>query len=183
MVMVLAGIVAVEVILVETLLFHNEHTLKIFGVRSNDVREKEEDETRRESKSVEKEFFSQESSLGPLHKILERAGVEVTPEMLRDLPPPSQVEDLYGREGPIIIGLETCQRFRDSIKPEDAFIGPAGMFNTGTNLIDVSLSANCYIPEKVAKYGKMSKGMRMQVSLLFYLCSPAKIRDIFKIIF
>lgn len=62
-----------------------------------------------------------------LVEILTDAGVEEldVPTVL-SLPKWSQVTKLYG-DGPVVIGLETCQRFRETIPPDDASIGTAGM--------------------------------------------------------
>ena len=64
--------------------------------------------------------------------ILTRAGVdedEVDDETKMQLPSLSEVESLYGSE-PTIIGLDTCEAFRQTVIPEDAYLAPAGMFNT-----------------------------------------------------
>jgi hypothetical protein len=59
--------------------------------------------------------------------ILTDAGVEEldVPTIL-SLPKWSQVTKLYG-DGPVVIGLETCQTFRDTIPVDDASIGTAGV--------------------------------------------------------
>lgn len=61
-----------------------------------------------------------------LVEILTDAGVEEldVPTVL-SLPKWSQVTKLYG-DGPVVIGLETCQRFRETIPLDDASIGTAG---------------------------------------------------------
>ena len=69
------------------------------------------------------------SSLRSLEEILERAGVDVTQEIKEQLPPMEDVQSMYGSE-PIIHGLDTCQAFQNTIESSDAFIAPAGMFNT-----------------------------------------------------
>ena len=59
--------------------------------------------------------------------ILTDAGVEEldVPTIL-SLPKWNQVTKLYG-DGPVVIGLETCQTFRDTIPVDDASIGTAGV--------------------------------------------------------
>jgi hypothetical protein len=65
--------------------------------------------------------------------ILEDAGVEdIDAASIAKLPTWSQVVKLYG-EKPVVYGLDTCERFRNTIPKDDASIGTAGLFNTGTN--------------------------------------------------
>lgn len=68
-------------------------------------------------------------SLLSLEEILKRAGVEVTDEIRNQLPPKENFASMYGSE-PIIVGLERCERFQNTVDLSDAYIGPAGMFNT-----------------------------------------------------
>jgi hypothetical protein len=71
------------------------------------------------------------------------------------------VTDLYGNTNdPVIYGLDTCERFRRTTPPDDASIGTAGLFNTGTNPLSMYLQANCEIPTNT--HDKF-KGMRWQV--------------------
>lgn len=65
--------------------------------------------------------------------ILEDAGVQdIDAESIAKLPTWSQVRKLYG-DKPVVYGLETCERFRNTIPKDDASVGTAGLFNTGTN--------------------------------------------------
>jgi hypothetical protein len=65
--------------------------------------------------------------------ILEDAGVEdIDAASIAKLPTWSQVVKLYG-DKPVVYGLDTCERFRNTIPKDDASIGTAGLFNTGTN--------------------------------------------------
>ena len=68
-------------------------------------------------------------TLRSLEEILKRAKVEVTEEIRKQLPPKEDVLSMYG-EKPIILGLDRCETFRNTVVKGDAFIGPAGMFNT-----------------------------------------------------
>jgi len=65
----------------------------------------------------------------PLDVILRKAGVTLTDDLIKSLPPPDEVESMYGNK-PIILGLDRCAAFRKAIPAEDAFIAPAGMFNS-----------------------------------------------------
>ena len=76
----------------------------------------------------------------PLLKILRQAGYDFndikvfTPEVLDSLPKWSDVVELYG--GPVILGLESCKRFRDTVPSDARTLGIAGMFNSGTNILN-----------------------------------------------
>lgn len=106
--------------------------------------------------------YSEQQGIQPLEVILKSAGVNVTEEIQKSLPPLGGIVDAYGSH-PIIVGEERCHEFQASIPPGEAFIAPAGMFNTGTNLLQSLLSKNCYLPEKVKKYGEGHIGIRYQV--------------------
>lgn len=97
--------------------------------------------------------------------IIRDAGLynKVTPEVLEQLPTWDQVIDLVGPE-PQIHGLDTCQAFQNSIEPAERFIAPAGIFNSGTNLMAELLIANCFNPERSKKYGRQNTGVRWQVN-------------------
>lgn len=70
----------------------------------------------------------EQAVLGREHlvEILTEAGVEEldVPTIL-SLPKWSSVTKLYG-DGPVVIGLETCAKFRETIPVDDASIGTAG---------------------------------------------------------
>lgn len=94
--------------------------------------------------------------------ILQDAGVqEMDPAAIAKLPTWKQVTDLYGdTKGPVIYGLDSCAKFRKDTPPDDASVGTAGLFNTGTNPLSMYLQANCEIPTNT--HDKF-KGMRWQV--------------------
>lgn len=110
--------------------------------------------------------------------IRQEAGIEVTPEMEANLPSWSQIRAVVG-DTPVILGLESCSVFRDKVPPLERMLGPAGMFNTGTNLVSRLLKQNCEIPERREHYGenqaKEKYGMRWQVPWGKH--TPAKFRD------
>ena len=93
----------------------------------------------------------------------EEVGSELTTEMEAKLPTWKQVRDVVG-ESPVILGLESCQAYRDKVPPLERMLGSSGMFNTGTNLITRLLKENCEIPERQEKFGphqaKEKYGMR-----------------------
>lgn len=79
-------------------------------------------------------------------KILTAADIFLDKELASQLPTWDDIVSMYG-DKPIIYGLETCQVYRDTVKPEDRMLGPAGIFNTGTNLLFELMKANCNIKE------------------------------------
>jgi hypothetical protein len=93
--------------------------------------------------------------------ILHDAGVdELDVAAVLSLPKWETVTKLYGSVGPVIIGLETCEEFQKTIPLDKASIGIAGMFNTGTNPMNMYLEENCIMPNiKHERHG----GMRFQV--------------------
>jgi hypothetical protein len=109
----------------------------------------------------------------------ETADLELTPELEAKLPTWSQVRDVVGT-GPVILGLESCPRFREIVPPLERMMGAAGTFNTGTNLVTHLLKKNCEIPERREQSGpnqsKESYGMRWQVPWGKH--TPAKFRKL-----
>ena len=98
-----------------------------------------------------------------LVNILHSAGVSIDKELADQLPTWNDVVSLYG-DKPIVYGLETCEPYRRMVKPENRMIGPAGMFNTGTNLLYQLLTENCDIAEAHKKRREPRRnGMRWQV--------------------
>lgn len=107
----------------------------------------------------------------------EEANLELTPEMKENLPTWEAVREIVG-DGPVVLGLESCPRFREIVPPLERMLGSAGMFNTGTNLVTHLLKKNCEITERREKAGpnqsKESYGMRWQVPWGKH--TPAKFR-------
>eukprot|EP00581_Thalassiosira_minuscula_P007937 CAMPEP_0183711676 /NCGR_PEP_ID=MMETSP0737-20130205/7129_1 /TAXON_ID=385413 /ORGANISM="Thalassiosira miniscula, Strain CCMP1093" /LENGTH=547 /DNA_ID=CAMNT_0025940243 /DNA_START=30 /DNA_END=1673 /DNA_ORIENTATION=+ len=124
------------------------------------------DDAVRRKKKKSKEELANEETYGAderIVKILHSANVEIDEELAKQLPTWDNVVSLYG-ETPIIRGLETCEPYRQSIAAKDRMTGPAGMFNTGTNLLFELLKENCEIPEARAMHREPRRnGMRWQV--------------------
>lgn len=100
----------------------------------------------------------------PLLDILRLARThKLTDEEWESLPSWEQVVQRFG-DKPRIIGLETCQSYRDQVKPDDRAVGPSGMFNTGTNLLFELLNKNCRIRPPSAKAPTKNHGMLWQVN-------------------
>jgi hypothetical protein len=77
---------------------------------------------------------------------LQDAGVNVTTlskKTLQALPTWESMTKLVGTQSQIV-GLETCQTFRNLVPTgEKRYLGVAGMFNSGTNLLAYLLEGNC----------------------------------------
>ena len=98
-----------------------------------------------------------------LHLIRDNAKINHMSQNTYDaLPTWSLVTSLYG-DRPQIIGKEQCQIFQSQGDLADKFLGVAGPFNTGTNLLADALTRNCALHKKQAKYGKKNLGVRWQV--------------------
>ena len=72
----------------------------------------------------------------PLVVILQAAGLNISDSDRASLPTWSSMTQQYGpslSSGPLIVGMETCERYRQQVPAARRYVGPAGMFNTGTN--------------------------------------------------
>lgn len=101
-----------------------------------------------------------DEDLSPILKILRQGGYDTSisnKAIDRSLLPKwSNILKAYGP--PKIYGLQTCQQFQDTVKKSERNIAPAGLFNTGTNLMQHLLKDNCEW-ETPRRYG----GNRWQV--------------------
>lgn len=90
-------------------------------------------------------------------KILAAANIkQLTSIDAKMLPTWEDITSMYG-DKPVIRGLETCEQYRNMVHPADRTIGPAGLFNTGTNLLWKLMRDNCNIDGEVlwqAPWGK-----------------------------
>lgn len=77
------------------------------------------------------------SDMGVNHSELVERG------LLPEIPAWWQIIDNFGNE-PVILGLERCAAFRQRVHRRH--IAPAGMFSTGTNLLQQMLYDNCHSP-------------------------------------
>ena len=83
----------------------------------------------------------------------QEAGLDLTDAELADLPTWDEIEQVVGKDAPIIHNLESCAAYRNAIPGLDRNIGCSGMFNSGTNLVTQLLKENCIIKERLEKYG------------------------------
>ena len=86
--------------------------------------------------------------------ILEASGINITDDIFARLPTWDIIQSMYG-PSPVIYGIETCSAFQRSIPKNEAYIGPAGTFNTGTNLLADLLPKYCYIESDVKRSGML----------------------------
>lgn len=84
------------------------------------------------------------ASKGPILNILKMAQVRLAPDDYNALP---SWEDVVRRLGekPRMIGLESCQTYREMVPLKRRQVAPAGMFSTGTNLLHELLRVNCLV--------------------------------------
>eukprot|EP00934_Nitzschia_sp_Nitz4_P000262 Nitzschia sp. Nitz4//scaffold66_size103028//96921//98281//NITZ4_004517-RA/size103028-snap-gene-0.148-mRNA-1//-1//CDS//3329556407//262//frame0 len=78
----------------------------------------------------------------PLLEVLRWAGVNLSAIDVNSLPTWKEVADRFGDE-PVVLGQDTCQAFRESIPPRQRVLGVAGPFNSGTNILALTLINNC----------------------------------------
>jgi hypothetical protein len=103
----------------------------------------------------------------PILNLLQEAGLDVrtlSSEIVASIPSWSQVTALYGHQ-PRIYGMDqgVCDAFQQSSNPAEHFLGVAGTFNTGTNLLAALLIQNCHLPARIKVHGPGSPGIRWQV--------------------
>lgn len=71
-----------------------------------------------------------------------RFGVRIDDVTLASMPSLRDFERLYG-EDVVLVGTETCADFRSRVPEGQRVVGPAGTFNTGTNLATKLINSNC----------------------------------------
>ena len=99
-----------------------------------------------------------------LNLLRDNAGLEdISEKTYNDLPTWSQVTSMYGNEGRLIGKDRHCKAFLADGQLSEKFMGPAGQFNSGTNLLADTLISNCVLPKREAKYGKKQNGIKWQV--------------------
>jgi hypothetical protein len=82
----------------------------------------------------------------PILALLKEAGVgDLSVGKIQSLPTWNQVVELYGDET-IVLGTDRCEAYRKMTPPSEAYVGVAGLFNTGTNLLEYHLRANIRHP-------------------------------------
>ena len=72
-----------------------------------------------------------------------------------ELPTVDEIRGMYGSHSHIV-GLDTCDAYRANVIPEMRVMGPAGLFNSATNLLFKLMSLNCINPDRVRAASKAS---------------------------
>lgn len=81
------------------------------------------------------------------------------------LPPVEEIQSMYGTKS-YIVGLERCEDYREAVEPEHRLMGPAGLFNSATNLLYKLLTLNCV--NMARKRAASKRGYRMGKSGMMY---------------
>jgi hypothetical protein len=82
----------------------------------------------------------------PILELLEEAGVkDLSVGRIQTLPKWTQVVELYGDET-IVVGMDRCEEYRRKTPPSEVYVAVAGLFNTGTNLLEYHLRMNLKHP-------------------------------------
>ena len=90
------------------------------------------------------------STTGRLARLAQKKGEDLRQQAT--LPSIEEIQSMYGNHS-YIVGLERCDEYRDSISPKDRIMGPAGIFNSATNLLNRLLKINCVNQDRV-QYAK-----------------------------
>ena len=72
-----------------------------------------------------------------------------------ELPTVDEIRGMYGSHSHIV-GLDTCDAYGANVIPEMRVMGPAGLFNSATNLLFKLMSLNCINPDRVRAASKAS---------------------------
>ena len=82
-----------------------------------------------------------------LMRILRHVGIENATQLSEDdrrlLPTWEEVVDRVGRNGPKILGLETCKAYKANVPKDKRRLAVAGPFNSGTHYLHQVLMDNC----------------------------------------
>jgi len=68
---------------------------------------------------------------------------------------------MYGNRS-YVLGLDRCKDFKEAVHPENRLMGPAGIFNSATNLLNKLLKLNCVNTARLHKSYKAPTGMLLQ---------------------
>lgn len=88
---------------------------------------------------------SSDSSSIQMSTMLQEAGLtNISEADLAALPKLEQLKRQYGNieTGPVMTGMDSCERYRQQVKQRRRYAAPAGMFNTGTNALAFHLEHN-----------------------------------------
>jgi hypothetical protein len=83
--------------------------------------------------------------------MLQKAGLtKISQADLARLPTLEQWKRQYGNVhlGPVITGMDSCERYRQQVQQRRRYAAPAGMSNTGTNALFFHLKHNLQATQK-----------------------------------
>ena len=90
------------------------------------------------------------STTGRLARLAQKKGEDLRQQAT--LPSIEEIQSMYGNHS-YIVGLERCDEYRNLTPPKDRIMGPAGIFNSATNLLNRLLKINCVNQDRV-QYAK-----------------------------
>ena len=88
-------------------------------------------------------------------RLAKRLGKMESLKRRADLPTVDEIQGMYGSHSHIV-GLDTCNAYKANVIPEMRVMGPAGLFNSATNLLFKLMSLNCINPDRVRAAAKAS---------------------------
>lgn len=96
-------------------------------------------------------------------RALRKSNLEESAKQKATLPSLEDIQQMYGADSHIV-GLDRCEAFRDAVEPEFRIMGPAGLFNSATNLLNKLLKLNCSneVRRRTKKYKAGNTGMLLQ---------------------
>lgn len=109
-----------------------------------------------------------QKNVEPFMKLLRHADVADTPELRSQFPDWQVVVDRFG-DKPVIVGLERCQQFRETVPLAKRWLAAAGAFNSGTNFLFDMLTKNCRIPGPRKSSGE-GVGGKQPIEKMYFLC-------------
>mmetsp|Transcript_5479 Transcript_5479/g.11926 ORF Transcript_5479/g.11926 Transcript_5479/m.11926 type:complete len:455 (+) Transcript_5479:106-1470(+) len=103
------------------------------------------------------------SGFVPSISVREARAAETTTKQLREaeLPTLDEIQAMYGNRS-YVLGLDRCKDFKEAVHPENRLMGPAGIFNSATNLLNKLLKLNCVNTARLHKSYKAPTGMLLQ---------------------
>eukprot|EP00956_Cyclotella_meneghiniana_P022931 scaffold43948_cov49-Cyclotella_meneghiniana.AAC.4 len=116
------------------------------------------DESDAEKYSMEPEDILQRAGVDPSEgympqlsykqsRMNERKGITVE-RKTAVLPSLEEIQSMYGSKSHVI-GLERCEEYRNTVPHIDRLMGPAGLFNSATNLLATLLRMNCFNADRI----------------------------------
>jgi hypothetical protein len=88
-----------------------------------------------------------------------------------------KIGERLGPRSPIILGLEKCSEYRNMIPFRQRIVAPAGIFNSGTNLLSKLLYDNCWISKKNTENRKAEQRQHIHWQVIWGKHTPAQFRS------